>query len=264
MIMRSKIQLSKTYPEDEGSLVFYSVSKWLDCRFTEEFILFLTYLSFFFKGDIWVVSHNGKERSRSKLSSSEEVMCSSFMRESFESDCLFNKLIDKIKLRFNCCYCGYPVCFEIHEDLKLLEVWKKPHLWIPFGYDFFISLPLKTFQHSVCKEERLVYIADVRFEIILCFNIEKKELYPSISKHDDFFFNHFPARTPQKVLCLKTWALRGLLKNRYVDFCKLAKKFPYKCLEPFKSVGECLNALSKMPLAEYSFLHHLQQVMRPL
>lgn len=259
--MRCKIQFCKGHTEDEHSLIFYSVSRWYDCRSSSEFIYFLTYLSYFFGEDIWVIAHDGKERNRSRLPSSESVISKSFVEES--SDWLFNRLIDKTKLQWNCCYCGYPVCFEIHEDLKLLEVWKKPHLWISFGYDYFISLPLKTFQHSVYKEERLVYIVDVRFELVLCFNIDKKELYPSMSRHDDFF-RHFSARDPQKVLCLKTWALRGLLRNRFVDFCQLAKKIPYKCLEPFKDIGECLKGLSHMPLAEYSFLHHLQQVTRPL
>lgn len=264
--MRIKLQISKVLEEDPAYTGFYSVTKWLDFRYCDEVYLFLRYLKHFFGEELWIITHNGKERSREKVPEGGQFeLGNSVLEQSRVSNWLFDQYLkSKPILDENCCYCGYPICYDIHEDLKLLEAWKKPTLWISFGYDFFASKPLKTLLHSSSQSKvTLVYIVDVKFEKVICFNASSQELYPSLSKYSDFFTTHFPARDTKKVLGLQTWALRGLLKNRTIDFSKLAKHFSYNCVEHFKTVGACLNALSLVPVAEYSFLHHLQQIRSP-
>ena len=238
--------------EEEDQCLFFDLTYWFQADFTHSFLFFLNYLGTLFGHRLWMVTIEGYIRTRHNL---PRIPYHTFHSEN-QNFIVFNEIV----LDLCCCYCGRQICLEPHPDIKLLEIWCKPLSWMCFGYDLFISHPQETKIHTSGQTEYLIYIIDFPMKKVLMYNDTTEQLYPAIYQNENFL-EYFPGREKTKVLSLKTWALRGLVKGR-LDLSHLTHHLPYPSLKPFEKVGKCLKEVGKWPHPlEIFTLHHIAGLM---
>ncbi len=142
-----------------------------------------------------------------------------------------------------CCYCGRSFCFRLHEDLKVLQLWKNPDEWLCLGYDLFISHPQTTRRWSEYDSEQLIFLVDIFFERVVTYNVTTDSFQLTHHHVPKRIMDMLAARKPKETLSLTHWAIRGLVKGRW-PLARVAQDLPtYRELYPWKNVSKCLERL---------------------
>ena len=230
---------------------YFDITFWFQTEFNSSFLLFLNYLQLCYQGKVCILTIQGTTRTRHNLPSllPDIHFFTDHHNQNKNYICFTKVLLDSY-----CCYCGFPMCFEPHPDIKLLEIWCKPLAWMSLGYDLFISHPQETRFHSTDQREFFIYIVDFPLKKVLMYNDTTSQLYPSIGQHTSFL-NLFPARKEKKLLSLQTWAIRGLVKGHF-DLSNLTHYLPYPSLKAWEIVGKCLRELGRWPNPLEDFTLH--------
>lgn len=156
-----------------------------------------------------------------------------------------------------CCYCGLPLCFKNHFDIKFLELLEKEGIWQFVSPSLGFSEVFKTNQHYNSEmTSEVTFMVDLKFNCVIVHNkttnyVSRNKFFPQ-DLMDIFKEKH----APKNALPLSTCCIKSLLDHNY-PLTELNNVFPsfvvqqwdivkhYKAMEKFRTKEFSQNQLRR-------------------